>query len=42
MANTAKTLEAFVEDYIKNKAISSGKKSYAGWLISNGVDADEI
>lgn len=42
MTYKSKTLEEFVENYIKNKAMSSSKESYADWLISNGVSADKI
>lgn len=42
MTDKSKTLEEFVENYIKNKAASSTKESYVDWLASNGVAADKI
>lgn len=42
MTNKSKSLEEFVENYIKNKARASSGESYADWLISNGVAADKI
>lgn len=42
MTAKSQTLEEFVENYIQNKAKSNTKQSYADWIISNGISAEEI
>ena len=42
MATKTQTLEDFVENYIQNKINSNAEKTYAGWVIANGVNSDKI
>ena len=39
---TSPTLEDFVKNYLKNKAVTESPEGYAEWLRSNGVPADRI